>query len=179
MSGQVLLESRKFRVERLQLTGHDGVSRPHDLIVHPGAAVILPCLDDGQLLFIRNYRFAVQRELLELPAGTLDAPGGKPEAPIDCARRELTEETGYVAAHVRPLISFYSTPGICNEAMHAFLATGLTPGPTRLEPDEHIRPQPLTLDEALAAARDGGIQDAKSLVTLLYFDRFVRGSERP
>ncbi|TWT44570.1 ADP-ribose pyrophosphatase [Phycisphaerae bacterium RAS1] len=173
-AGQVLLESRKFRVERFALTGRDGVARPHDLIIHPGAAVILPRLDDGRLLFIRNYRLAAQRELLELPAGTLDPP----ETPLDCARRELTEETGYVAARIEPLLSYYSTPGICNERMHAFLATGLTPGPARLEPDEHIQPQPLTIEEALRSARDGRIQDAKSLVTLLYYDRFVRGLER-
>ncbi len=166
----LVFRGRKFRVERRAVPDRDGRERLYDLVVHPGAAVVLPILDDGRVLLTRNYRFAVDRELLELPAGTLEPP----EPPIDCARRELAEETGYRAARVEPLLTFYSTPGICNEHMHAFVATGLSPGPTALEPGERIAAAPMTWPETLAAIRNGRIVDAKTLVTLLYYDAFAQ-----
>ncbi|GAG48053.1 unnamed protein product, partial [marine sediment metagenome] len=142
----------------------------YDLLVHPGAAVVLPLLADGQVLLIRNYRFAVDQELLELPAGTLDPP----EPPEECARRELAEETGYRAGKLEPLVSFYSTPGMCNEQMHAFVASELVLGETELEPGERIENVPMEYAEALRAIGDGRITDGKTILTLLYYDRFVR-----
>lgn len=145
--------------------------RATDIVVHPGAAVILPILDDGRIVMIRNHRITIERELLELPAGTLDPP----EPPLECARRELAEETGYTAARLDPLVSFYATPGFCTEQMHAFAATGLTPGAPRHEPGERIRVTPMALEAAIAAVGDGRICDAKTMVTLLYYDRFGQG----
>jgi len=132
--------------------------------------VILPLLADGRVVLIRNERPAVEAELLELPAGTLDPP----EPAIECARRELTEETGYRAGRLEPLVSFYSTPGICNEHMHAFVARELTPGETEHEPSERIRVTPMEYEDTLRAIGDGRIVDAKTMVTLLYYDRYVR-----
>ena len=166
----VVFIGRRFNVERLSVPGANGKSRPYEIVAHPGAAVILPLLDNGDVVLIRNCRPAVEQELLELPAGTLDD-----ETPLACARRELTEETGYRAERVEPLVSFYSSPGICTERLHAFVATGLQPGPTRHEPDEQIRVTPLPHDEAIRAIADGRIVDAKTIVTLLYSDRFRRG----
>jgi ADP-ribose pyrophosphatase len=101
--------------------------------------------------------------LWELPAGILE-PG---EPPKVCAARELEEETGYRAAHVEPLCRFYSTPGGTNEMLHVFLATGLTPGGSRLEADERIEVFPTPLHEALAMMARGEIVDGKTIIGLL------------
>jgi ADP-ribose pyrophosphatase len=166
-------QAKKFRVERLDVRAADGSLHVYDIVTHAGAAVILPLLDDGRVVLIHNQRPAVDAELLELPAGTLD----NDEPPIECARRELAEETGYQAGRLKPLVWFYSTPGICNERLHAFLAADLTPGRTEHEPTERIRVAPMEYAEALRAIDDGRIVDAKTMVTLLYYDRYIRGRE--
>lgn len=171
MSDQTaVFTGRKFRVERREFVVN-GVPHVYDIIVHPGAAVILPVLDDRRLVLIHNYRVAVGEELLELPAGTLAAG----ELPEQCAERELAEETGYRAGRLEPLVSFYSTPGILTERMHVFLATQLVAGPAACEAGEQIRLAPTPHLEALVAIRDGRIIDGKTILSLLYYDRFVRG----
>lgn len=167
MTNAVIYEGRKFRIERRIERQPDGAETTRDLMVHPGAAVILPLLDDQRVLMEYNYRPTVGAELLELPAGTLDPP----ESPLECARRELAEETGYTATHWSPLLTFYPTPGVSTELMHVFVARGLTPGPMHHEPDERIRVTTLALADALAAIGDGRIRDAKTIVALLYYDR--------
>lgn len=162
---QIAFAGRKFRVEVSSYEGPDGATHRLEVIRHPGAAVILPLLDDGRLVLIKNHRRAIQRELLELPAGTLDPR----ETPEQCALRELKEETGYSAQRIEPLISFYSTPGICDERMHVFVAQNLQPGRTKFDEGEEIQLWPLAFDEALAAIRDGQIADAKTIVALLYY----------
>lgn len=169
-TGEVVFESRKFRVVRRQVRVADGALHAYDIVTHPGAAVVLPVLPDGRILLIHNYRVAVGGELLELPAGTLDPP----EEPIACAQRELAEETGYQAGRLDPLVCFYSTPGICDECLHAFVATDLRPGRARREPGEQIRLAPQPLATALEMIAGGQIRDAKTIVTLLYYDRFGR-----
>lgn len=160
----------KFSVLREPRVDRDGQTRDYDFITHPGAAVILPLLGDGRVLLIANQRPAIGQELLELPAGTLDHD----EDPRVCAARELTEETGYRAGKLEPLLSFYSSPGFCDERLHAFLASDLQPGRTALEPGEDIRPVPLELEEALRLIGCGAICDAKSIVSLLWYDAFRR-----
>ncbi len=171
----IVFEGRRFRVERRAYAVR-GTPHHYDIIVHPGAAVILPVLDDGRLVLIRNYRVAVGEELIELPAGTLE-PG---EAPATCVVRELAEETGYRAGQVTPLVSFYSSPGILTERMHTFVATQLTPGPMELDAGDEIEVTTLTLAEALSAVRAGRITDGKTILALLYYERFAceRGRAR-
>lgn len=168
-STEVVFRSRRFHVERRELAV-DG--RPHswDVVVHPGAVVVLPVLDDGRVVLIRNYRVAVDAALIEAPAGCLE-PG---EDPADCARRELAEETGYRAERIEPLATFFTSPGVFTERMHAFVARGLTPGATALESGEQINPAEMMWDDAISAIADGRIVDAKTIVALLYFERFVR-----
>lgn len=117
---------------------------------------------------IRNYRVAIERELLELPAGTLD----RDEPPIDTARRELLEETGFRCGSIRPLLEFQMSPGILDERMHAFVASELTQAEQALEVGEQIDIAPVTLSELDHLLRDGKIQDSKSLSTLLYYLRY-------
>lgn len=170
---EIVFAGRKFYVERRPVDA-GGARRMFDIVVHPGAAVILPVLADGRIVLIHNYRVTIGAELLELPAGTLD----NGEAPEVCAVRELAEETGYRAGRLVPLVTCYSSPGIMTERMHSFLATELTPGPTAHEAGEQIRVTAMTLPDALAAVHAGRIPDGKTILTLLYYDRFVRGGER-
>jgi len=170
---EVVFEGRRFRVERRRFE-LDGRPHAHDIVVHPGAAVALPLLDDGRVVLIRNRRIAVDQELIELPAGTLD-PG---ESPLECAGRELAEETGYRAGCLRPLVTLYSSPGIMTERMYAFLATQLQPGPAARESTEQIVVVEMPLDEVLSAIHAGRITDGKTVATVLFYDRFVRGGGR-
>ncbi len=165
---ELLLECQIFNVVRKWTEGSDG--RPHvrQIIRHPGAVVVLPRLDDGRVVLIRNHRAAVGRRLLELPAGTLESG----EDPVSAAHRELAEETGYRARFMHWLTSFFASPGILDEKMHLYLATGLEPGPTDLQPDERIEPVVLPWNEALALARDRQIEDAKTLIGLFFVEMF-------
>jgi len=162
-----LLVTRRFRVVRHTEQGPDGKLHVRETVQHVGAVAILPILDDGRICLIRNFRVAVGKSLVELPAGTLE-PG---EDPAVTASRELVEETGYRAAKVEKLREFFMSPGILNERMHLYLATGLEPGPTALEPGENIQTLLVSVDEALRMVSDGTIEDAKTLVGLLVYDQ--------
>lgn len=159
-----LLTAKKFAVQRWNVEIGGG-TRAYDMVVHPGAAVILPLLDTQNVVMIRQARPAVSDVLLELPAGTLDPD----EDPRNCAARELTEETGYTAQRIEPLCWFYATPGMSTERMEVFVAHQLTPGPTQLEPDEHLEVVTVPLIDAVRFAMDGTIRDAKSQLSLLYY----------
>ena len=114
-----IFQGVKFGVERRRVPTRDGGSAIREVVVHPGAVVVLPFLDDGRVVMIRNRRFAVDETLWELCAGTLE-PG---EDPAVTAARELVEETGYEASSIEALTTFYTSPGICDERMYAFVAT--------------------------------------------------------
>ena len=163
---EVLLTGKIFQVVRKTLVSPGGKRRERQVIRHPGAVVLLPLLDDGRIVLIRNYRIAAEEYLIELPAGTLEPN----EEPLAAAHRELAEETGYRARRMERLTTFYSSPGILEERMHLYRATGLQPGPTELQGDEEIETLLTTREDALAMIRDGRIKDAKTLVGLLYHD---------
>ena len=167
---EVIFQAQRFSVERVLQVAPDGSKYIREIVRHPGAVVILPLLDDGQVVFIRNYRAAVNETLIELPAGTLD----RPDDPLSTAKRELAEETGYRAGNIELLLTFCMSPGILDEKMHLFLATALTAGEMALEQGEDIQPFSCTWDESLAMVRRGEIRDAKTLVGLLYYERFMR-----
>jgi ADP-ribose pyrophosphatase len=151
----------------------DGSLHAREVVLHPGAVVILPMVSAERVCLIRNFRIAVNETLWELPAGTLE-PG---EDPSETARRELTEETGYRTGRLEKLCEFFVSPGILREQQHLFLATDLQPGPMALEAGEEIETHDVPWDEALKMIDAGQIRDAKTLVGLLYYDR-VR-SRRP
>jgi len=166
----VLLRAARFQVVRKTQITPDGKTHDREIVRHPGSVVLLPLLEDGRVVLIRNYRVAVEQWLVELPAGTLD-PG---EDPSLAAHRELAEETGYRAGSLELLCRFYPSPGILDEQMHLFLATGLEAGPASLEGGEQIEPCLVAWQEALEMARDGRIQDAKTLTGLLYYELLRR-----
>ena len=164
---ELLLKTARFDVVRQRATLTDGREVVRDTIQHPGAVVILPLLEDRRVCLLRNYRVAVDETLIELPAGTLE----EGEPPIATAARELAEETGYTAARIEPLAEMLMSPGILKERMHVFLATGLTAGTAALEAGEEIETFVVKWEEALAMIDDGRIKDAKTIATLLLYDR--------
>ena len=153
----------------------DGSMGSLEMIRHPGASAVVPLLDpesdDPQVLLIRQYRYAADGYLYEIPAGRLD-PG---ESPEECAHRELAEETGYRAERVEHLFTMFTTPGFTDEKIHLFLATGLTAGESQREADEFLELVPTKLSRALSMVEQGEIQDAKTALALLYAAGFRIG----
>jgi ADP-ribose pyrophosphatase len=169
---ETLWETSRFKVVRQTVQRPDGESASCQYVVHPGSVAILPLVDDDHLCLIRSRRLTVGQTLVELPAGTRE-PG---ENPLDTARRELEEETGYRAAKWEELLQFYASPGILSERMHIYVASGLTPGEPRREANEEIENLVLSWDEALAMLDRGEIVDGKTIVALLTYERRRRHS---
>lgn len=172
---RLLVRAATFNLIRQSLDFGPGRRRvPWYLVVHPGAASVLPILPDGRIVLLRQYRPAVGRWLWEVPCGTLQAG----EDPRACAARELAEEAGF-AGRLRPLAAFYSAPGFCTERMFCFVADRLRPAPVNRDLDERIRVYKISSATAQRWIARGAIQDAKSLVCLLaYFNRARRGPAR-
>ena len=165
-----LLETSRFQVVKQTVTRPDGRTASVSYVVHPGSVAILPLIDDDHLCLIRSRRLTVGQTLIELPAGTRE-PG---ESPLETARRELEEETGYRAAKWEELVQFYASPGILSERMYVYVARDLTPGDPRRETNEEIENLVLSWDEALAMLDRGEIVDGKTIVALLTYDRQQR-----
>lgn len=160
----------RFRIERVTRRLADGTAHSRQVVRHPGAVVILPVLDDGRLCLIRNYRVAVNRELIELPAGTLEPP----EPPLATAHRELVEETGYRAASMQPMCELAMSPGILDERMHVYLATGLQVENPAREVGEEITNVVATVEEVDHWLAENRIEDAKTIAALLFYFRYIR-----
>ncbi len=138
--------------------------RQFKMVDHPGAAATL-VVEDGQVLLVEQYRPAAGRLMLELPAGTID----RGEPPIECAQRELQEETGYSAQHWETLGHLYPTPGYTNEILYLYLASGITKGEQRLDDGEDIKVRWVPLDKVREIIDNGGINDAKTIVSIFRY----------
>ena len=154
----------------------DGSVGDLELVRHRGAAAVLPVLGgerdtDPDILLLRQYRYAAGGEIWEVPAGIIE-PG---ESWEDCARRELEEEAGVKAGKLVALTTIHTTPGFTNEEIHLYVAFDLEPGEARTDEDEFLQVVRLPLSEALRMVRSSEISDAKTLVTLLYAERFLVG----
>jgi ADP-ribose pyrophosphatase len=170
---QVLYTGKKIRLEVHHLEDEaNGKRTQREICVHPGAVVILPFFDDKTILLIRNKRYTISQILLELPAGTLE----RGESPMNCAGRELQEETGYLATRMKPIGNFYTSPGILTERMYAFAAFGLQKSNPALEEGEEIEVFSVDFADAVSMIRDGQIQDGKTIATLLMYERFFAQS---
>jgi len=174
-----VFHGRRFDVHQVGLPGDDGRVHLRELVVHPGAVVVLALVDGvpgrERVAMIRNERFAVAETLWELPAGTLE-PG---EDPTACAARELIEESGYRAGQIRPLTRFFTTPGICTELMWAFVAEDLEHVGQRLEASERITVEVVELDRTMQMVKTGEIRDGKTIAALLYYQMFERDGLDP
>lgn len=172
-SGKVVFRASRYYIEEIDHRQRDGSIQPRKVIRHPGAVAIVPVLEDGRICLIRNRRFTVDKELLEVPAGTRE----RGEDPQATAARELTEETGYHAEHWRQLHEFYLAPGVMDERVFLFLAEGLTAGPPQLEQYEFIENHLVTLEEAVQMCRDGRIEDSKTLVGVLTYANHLQAKD--
>jgi len=163
---QVLYEGRRIRLEINHLDDEvSGKRIRKEVVVHPGAVVILGFLPDDRLLLIRNRRYTINETLVELPAGTLE----KGEDPMNCAGRELLEETGYLAGRLKPLGSFFASPGILTEKMYLFAAYDLEHQGQSLDESEEIEVMPVTLEQAIQMIKLGEIVDAKTIAGIYLY----------
>jgi ADP-ribose pyrophosphatase len=157
-----LLQTPKFDVMEREIRLRDGSTADRAFIDHPGAVTILPIRADGTIVMIRNERFSIDETLIELPAGTLE----QGEDPVVCAHRELEEEAGVRAGRMSPLVEFFTSPGICNEKMYAFVATDLTEVGQKLEPGENISVVEYKPNEVKTLLAGGKLRDGKTIAVL-------------
>jgi ADP-ribose pyrophosphatase len=163
ITSRLLHEGRHFSFLRDEVELPDGRRTYRDVVRHPGAVAIVPILPDGRIVLVRQYRYAAEKALLEIPAGTLE-PG---EEPLECALRELREETGFEAGEIEGLLSCFMAPGYSSEVIHFFAARDLKEVGAEQEPDEAIENEALELGEILEQIRDNAIEDAKTIVGIL------------
>jgi ADP-ribose pyrophosphatase len=155
-------KGRVFELITENVTLPNGVTLDMDVIRHPGAAAIVPVMDDGTILLLRQYRHAVGGYIWEIPAGTRDPD----EDAMTCAKRELTEETGYKAQCIEKLGEITPLPAYSDERIHIYLATGLTRAAQELDDDELLSVHPVGLSKAMVMITDGEIVDAKTIASL-------------
>jgi len=172
-----LYKGKIFRLDKDTVRFPDGSESEFDIVRHPGAAAIVPFLSDPegeepQVLLLRQFRYAADGYIYEIPAGRLDAG----ETPIDCAARELKEETGCTADRLEPLFTMFTTPGFTDETIHIFMATGLTHGQSAREPDEFAEVVIVRLAEALELIQQGAVPDGKTALALLFAAGFRTGA---
>lgn len=149
----------------------DGHTAQWDFIAHKGAAAVVPVLPDGRIIMVRQYRNALDRMTLEIPAGARNFPE---EPTIDCATREVEEETGYAAGKMEKLITLRTAIAYCDELIDVYLATDLTKTEQHLDEDEFIDVEYYTLDQLQSMIFDGTIQDAKTVASLMAYAAAVR-----
>ena len=163
LESEIIFKGAVFDVERDRLREENGIEIIREVVRHPGGAGALPLLDDGRVALVKQYRHPARRESLEIPAGRIEDG----ETPEMCAARETEQETGFRAGRIEKLAEFYTTPGFCEEKLHVYLATDLTPSSQALDHDELVEVVYLPFAEAAQMAESGGIEDSKTIIALL------------
>ena len=152
----------------LTLLLHDvvanGIDTKREIVTKGGAVAIVPVKEDGTVVMVRQYRIAVDEDILEIPAGLIDP--GEEDTPLETAKRELREETGYTADEWVHLSEFYPTAGFCDEYVHLYLARGLTPGETDFDPTEDLVTEEYPMEELIKMIKSGEIHDGKTVAGL-------------
>ncbi len=170
LSEETMWRGKIFSANRLHVQLPDGREAVRDVIRHNGAVAVVALTDDGRICLVRQYRTALGRVTVEIPAGKLD-PG---EDPLDAAHRELLEETGFAAKKMAYLTSIASTVGFCDEIIHLYMATGLTFSKSDPDDDEFINVDMVELPQFIDAVLDGKVEDAKTVVGALICDAVAR-----
>jgi len=160
-----------INVERLTVTLPNGKEASRDVVLHPGASVVIPIGDDGSIYLVRQYRKPIEKVSLELPAGKLD-PGEDPEV---CARRELEEETGLTAGKFKHLISIHTTPGFSNEVLHLYAAAELKEGDAHTDEDEFLSTEKVKIEELINLILNHEITDAKTIIGAFLAEKILAG----
>jgi len=164
IASEEIFQGRIIKVRVDTVTLPDGGQSTREVVEHTGAVGVVAIDKDEHIILVRQFRKPVNRVMLEIPAGTLFTG----EDPLQCAQRELREETGYSAQTWTKILSYFSTPGFCNEQLHLFLACDLSTGETETDPDEFVETSRLPLNEAHEMIFDGGIADGKSIIGIQF-----------
>lgn len=170
ISSDVIYDGKLLHLQLRTVELSDGTHVKREIIVHPGAVAMVPVLDDGRIMLIRQYRTAAEGVLYEIPAGTLEPD----EALEAAAARELREEIGYRPGKLQKLGGIHVAPGYTTEYIHIYLATALTKAPLVADSDEQIAPHPVTLAEAVAMVVEGKVSDAKTITGILLAEKVLR-----
>jgi len=170
VKSKMVFRGNVFGVRRDEVVEPGGVRAIREVITHPGSVVVLPVLEDGRILMIRQYRHATRQYLWELVAGRID----EGETVKKAAARELKEETGYKARRFREFLDMFPTPGFLEERMHLLLAEGLTEGEAEPEADEKIISHAYRVEELKQMMKNGKLRDGKSIAGILYYLTFLR-----
>ncbi|RNB81547.1 NUDIX hydrolase [Brevibacillus fluminis] len=171
ISSQPIYDGRIIKVKVDEVVLPNGKTAKREIVNHQGAVAVMALTDDNKLLAVRQFRKPLERSIIEIPAGKLE----RGEEPIECARRELLEETGYTAKVLTLLSSFYTSPGFADEILHLFVATGLTAGEAQPDEDEFVEVLHLSLEEARQLHAAGDIRDAKTVVALFAWEAKMLG----
>lgn len=166
LNEDVVFKGLVFNIDRLYTRLPNGARAERDVLRHPGAVAIVALTDDGRICLVRQYRASLDRVTVEIPAGKL-APG---EDPLECARRELAEETGFRARQMAFLTTIATAPGFADELMHIYMATGLELDESSPDADEFINVDLVELPELVDAVLDGRVEDAKTALGALICD---------
>lgn len=164
-----IYEGRVVTLDLVDVTLPDGNAAKREIVRHPGAVAVVPIDEDGNVILVSQYRTAADHVLIEIPAGTLN-PG---EDPVDCARRELQEEIGYIPRFLMPMGAFFAAPGYTTEQIHLFMATNLEYSPLPADHDEFIEVSRMPLRDALEQAQNGMLHDGKSIIGILRVARHL------
>lgn len=170
ISSESVFDGVLLHVKKDEIELPNGHRATREWIKHPGASAVIPLLPDNQIILVRQFRYAVGKVTLEIPAGKLDIPG---EDPIECAKRELSEETGYTAGKIWKLTTIATTVGFSDEYIHLYAASDLTAGELHPDFDEFINVVKIPLTAALQMVETGKIFDSKSAVAILLLAKQV------
>ncbi len=168
-----IFEGKIIHVHRDIVELPNGNEAFREVVAHPGGVMVAPLLENGNLIFVKQYRYPYHQVVLELPAGKLE----KGEAPYAAGLRELGEEVGATAQKVQSLGKLYPTPGYCGETIHLYVATGLTLGEQHPDEDEFLEKVEIPLDEAVEMVMRGEIMDAKTIAGVMKIKELQRRGE--
>ncbi len=161
-----------IKVQNLTVSLPNGKEATRDIVLHPGASVVIPYNEKGEIYMVKQFRKPLDITTLELPAGKLDSATEDPKV---CAERELMEETGLRAGKIEHLISIHTTPGFCNEVIHMYTATDLTQGDSCTDEDEFLDVEKIHVSELVDMIKNHKITDAKTIIGVLMAEKLIKG----
>jgi len=169
LSKKKMFQGNIIDVESWSVLLPNGKEATRDVVIHPGASVVIPMTEDGQIYMVRQFRKPIDKISLEIPAGKLD----KGEDPLECAKRELKEETGLDTKDIRHLIDIHSTPGFSDEVLHLYVAKDLYEGESCADEDEFISTEKYQINTLIEMIMKNEITDAKTIIGILMADRLL------